>query len=423
MTSILKKINQKWINRFILLIYLSIIPIFLNGCFFNQPSEISGKMQGKLLFWHSLSGELMQIVNQGLQEFKQLNPDVNIVSEYIPEDELKLRFMQQSQAGLGASMVLLFSHEIPELVKAKHLKSLDSTDIDLSSYLPLTLNQVRYQNKIYGVPLGSEIQVLCYNQANLQTIQDPEDPFLSQPPTELDGLIERSQKGYSVGMVSSFQDTFWGIGIFGGSLSHDQGRIQTQFKGWEKWLDWLKKATIEPNFILHQNRNLLHNAFAQGKLTYYVCNSSEIIDFKNVLRDNLRIALLPQENQDTATPILYTRVMVFNRRISTKEFRLGLALAQFLTNPEQQLQGIVQTQSFIPSNKNLVLDEKLLPIQSLLVQQSKRAIAISLDDLESISSIFDQAEVLYQQAISGEISTAEASKKLTALINHSMMQK
>ncbi len=406
----------KWLSSLLLVILLSII---LNACLIDQPYPLPEKQQGNLLLWHSLQGDLSQLIATGFQEFKQLNPDVNLMSEYIPQDELPLRFIQESQSGLGASAIIIFSKHIPELAKRGHLQSIDEKVIDLSTYLPPTLNQVRYHGKIYGIPLGSQIRVLCYNQAKLQASQDP---FLSQPPTRLEGLIERSLKGYSVGMVSSFEDTFWGMGIFGGSFWNAQGAIQPQLEEWGKWLDWLKNASIQPNFVLNRNRSLLHDAFAQGNLTYYVCNSGEIIDLKNILKDNLRVALLPQEAQGKAAPLLYTRAVAFNHSAGLNEYHLGLNLTKFVTNTEQQLQGIVNTQSFIPSNRNIILDEKLLPIQSVLLKQSRTAIAISLDDLERLSTVFEKAEFLYQQAISGEISSVEAGKKLTLLINQSVNQ-
>ncbi|MFM7715665.1 MAG: carbohydrate ABC transporter substrate-binding protein, partial [Microcystis sp.] len=106
---------------------------------------------------------------------------------------------------------------------------------------------------------------------------------------------------------------------------------------------------------------------------YYVCNSIEIADLKNSLKDDLRVALLPQGTQGKAAPILYTRVMVFNRNNSDNENRLGLALGKFLTNPEQQLQAIIQTESFIPTNRQVQIEGNLLPIESVLLQQSQNA--------------------------------------------------
>jgi len=402
-----------------LLLLFILMPIFLYACFSDLPNQSSEQRQGTLLVWYPEEGNLTEVVGLGLQEFEKLNPQVTILEQAITIDEIPERFFKQSQSGLGASVILIFSRNIPRLVSQGVLEEIDRKNLDLSIYNPPTLKQVSYQGKIYGIPLGSRTRVLCYNQKKLQVSTDP---LLKQPPTSLEGLVERARKGYSVGIVSSFEDTFWGMAIFGSYLWDDQGRLQPRLDGWAKWLEWLKFASSQPNFILNRQRELLHEAFARGRLTYYVCNSIEIADLKNSLQDDLRVALLPQETQGKAAPILYTRVMVFNRNNSDNENSLGLALGKFLTNPEQQLQAIIQTESFIPTNRRVQIEGNLLPIESVLLQQSQNAVAVPLDDWEKLNKILEEGEFWYERAIAGEISSSAAAQKLTLYIQSGLDQ-
>jgi len=412
--------RSKKLRRIISLLLLFILmPIFLYACFSYLPTQSSEQLQGTLSVWYPEEGNLTEVLGLGLQEFEKLNPQVTILEQAIPVDEIPERFFQQSQSGLGASVILIFSRNIPRLVSQGILEEIDRKNLDLSIYYPPTLKQVSYQGKIYGIPLGSRTNVLCYNQKKLQVSPDPE---LKQPPTSLEGLVERARKGYSVGMVSSFEDTFWGMAIFGGYLWDDQGRLQPRLYGWAKWLEWLKFASSQPNFILNRQRELLHDAFARGRLTYYVCNSIEIADLKNSLQDDLRVALLPQETQGKAAPILYTRVMVFNRNNSDNENSLGLALGKFLSNPEQQLQAITQTESFIPTNRRVQIEGNLLPLESVLLQQSQNAVAVPLDDWEKLNKILEEGEFWYERAIAGEISSSAAAQKLTLYIQSGLDQ-
>jgi len=339
------------------------MPIFLYACFSDLPNQSSEQLQGTLSVWYPEEGNLTEILGLGLQEFEKLNPQVTILEKAIPIDEIPERFFKQSQSGLGASVILIFSRNIPRLVSQGVLKEIDQKNLDLSIYYPPTLKQVSYQGKIYGIPLGSRTNVLCYNQKKLQVSTDP---LLKQPPTSLEGLVERARKGYSVGIVSSFEDTFWGMAIFGGYLWDDQGRLQPQ--------------------------------------------------------DDLRVALLPQDTQGKAAPILYTRVMVFNRNNSDNENSLGLALGKFLSNPEQQLQAIIQTESFIPTNRRVQIEGKLLPIESVLLQQSQNVVAVPLDDWEKSNQILEQGEFWYERAIAGEISSSAAAQKLTLYIQSDLDQ-
>ncbi|MFM7442080.1 MAG: ABC transporter substrate-binding protein, partial [Snowella sp.] len=271
------------------LLLLIVLTISLNGCTIDQLASQPGQLQGNILVLLPLNDESNRLINISLQDFKSVNPQVNIIIEYHPQDELLQRFIKDSQKGLGATAIIDFSRKIPELANLGSIQPIAEKSIDLSRYFAPMLNQIRYRGKIYGIPLGSQTRILCYNQAKLKMI---EDPILSQPPTKLDGLIERAIKGYSVGMVSSFEDTFWGIGSFGGSLIDAKGNINPQFEGWAKWLEWLKSAAAQPNFgLMREKRDILHQAFAQGKLAYYVCNANEIDDLRKALHNDFNVAL------------------------------------------------------------------------------------------------------------------------------------
>lgn len=397
-----------WVASILLLAHL------LSACsqdLLEQPSQL----QGSFLIWHPFQGGLAKRVTLSFQDFQNINPSVNLISEYFPQSELSSYFIQQAKDGLGASAIIDFPRKIPELVNAQRIQSIDETAINASSYFPSTLTQVRYHNHIYGVPLGSQVRVLCYNQAKLAASRDK---MLSQPPTSLAGLLQRAQKGYSVGMVSSFEDTFWGMGLFGVQFFDANGWVKPpQVEGWSKWLQWLKNASIQPNFVLLRDREILHKAFAQNKLTYYVCEANEIADLKEALKDDLRVARLPEEDKRQATPILYTRVMMLNASNNPNETKLALALAKFMTNPEQQLQGIALTQSFIPTNQNVRIDKDLLPIEAILLEQKKTAVAIPLDYLKQLILVFEQGELLYEQAITGNITSSAAARNLSMIIN------
>jgi len=225
-----------------------------------------------------------------------------------------------------------------------------------------------------------------------------------------------------VGMVSAFEDTFWGMGSFGGKFFDAQGLVTPQLQGWEKWLQWIKQAQNEPNIVLLRNRDLLHRAFAQGKLTYYVCDSTEISSLKNELQGKLRIAPLPGGPNHPAAPLLYTRVLVLNRSASPHEAQLALQLAKFMTNPEQQVKGVVASQTFIPTHHQAKFNAHLFPIETVLIKQSQTAVTLPTNAIAQITPIFEQGELLYQQAIAGEITPSQAALRLTKSINQQIYQ-
>lgn len=402
-----------------------LLAIWLTACShgsFDRLSTWSGQLQDTLLIWHPFKGENAKILTGSLHDFQQLNPQVQILSEYLSPNELSEQFIKQGEYGFGPDLLINLERPIPELVKAGRIQPIPENVIkDLSYYFPATWTNVRYQDKIYGWPLSYRILGLCYNQAKLR--QTAADNTLNQPPSTLEELIEQARKGYSAGLVSSFEDTFWGMGIFGVKFFDAHGFVKPELGGWAKWLEWLKQADTEPNFILSRNRDILNRAFAKGQLTYYVCSSHEIADLKEALKDDLRVAILPAEPNRPATPILYALVMMLNRSSSAHQTHLALKLAAFMTNPEQQLQGIVESQTFIPSNQKVRINQQLLPIELVLQKQSQTAVAVPLDRLDQIHVVAEQGDILYQKAIAGDISSNQAAQELTEVVNQQMNQR
>jgi ABC-type glycerol-3-phosphate transport system substrate-binding protein len=414
-------LSSQGLPRFFSLLLLIIFyAVLITGCSSDEITTMANQLQGNLLIWHSLEPEIAQFMNNSFQEFEQLNPGVTIQSIYLPKEQIVSKFIRQSEKGFGPSALIELSRNLPILIDSKRLREIPPSDIDKRRYYPANIQQVRYQNKLYGIPLQSNTQVLCYNQAKLRNSENPSSS-LNQPPRTLDELIERAQKGYSIGMISSFEDTFWGIGNFGGYIINEQGQIEINLDAWSQWLKWLKRTITQRNFVfLRTNHKILSEEFSKGSLAYYVCNSSEIYTFVKTLGDDFKVALLPGNGKLKANPLLSTEILLINKSTSDNEKALVIALGKFLTNPEHQLQNIVRAENFIPTNQQVAIDQAFLPIESILLEQAKAAIAIPLDNLTKIRSSFEVAESLYQSAIAGEISTDTAAQELTDLINRQL---
>jgi hypothetical protein len=68
------------------------------------------------------------------------------------------------------------------------------------------------------------------------------------------------------------------------------------------------------------------------------------------------------------------------------------------------------------------IEGNLLPIESVLLQQSHNAVAVPLDDWEKLNKILEEGKFWYERAISGEISSSAAAEKLTVYIQSGLDQ-
>ncbi|MGK7929894.1 MAG: extracellular solute-binding protein [Microcystaceae cyanobacterium] len=406
--------------------------MFLTACSNTNQLNINKitneEITGEIIVWDEYSfinnnanlSRYKKRVEEMIEPFHKLYPNVTVLFDFFEQGKGRARFIDQVQRGAGANLLIASSdNKLLELIKMGALQDLDKYNINQSTLRPKALSQARYKNKLYGIPIYLSTQALCYNTKKVET-----------PVKTLSDLIQEARKGYSVGIVSGFRKTFWGTGIFSknkwyepltsdeviSSLEiHEKQFLNILQEGaWQTWMEWLKKAQTEPNFIVDKEDSL-QQAFTQGRLAYLTCSSSWIPYAQEILGDEtVGVTLLPHEN-NIATPILQTKMFIFNRASSQKQLEISLKLAQFLTNRQQQIE-LASEEVFIPSNQAISLNPNLYPIQATLIRQVQNSLGFNLDDVEQLSAIADVGEQLYTKVLAGELSSKKAASQLRQLL-------
>ncbi len=399
--------------RFLQLIIL--VLIFLTSCSPKDGEKISEpqpqSIQGQILVWHSFEDKIKDMMQDSLNDYMQIYPNVRIVNEYIPSDQLEKQFRKQVQRGLGPDFVFTASGVIPSLVQDNLIPVIQ--DFDFSGYLPTAISHVRYQGKMYGIPTSVMTQALCYNKKKVKL-----------PPKTLTELLQQAKMGYSVGIWSNFIATFWGVQVFGGKSFDLQGNFVFDQNSWAKWMEWLKIAQNEPNMVFSDTIEDLEQGFINNRLAYVFCDSSQFPKYSQALgKNNFGVALLPREGNNSAGPFIYSRVILFNRISSPQQQQLALKLAEFFTNPEQTRKRLSLLEgSFIPADKNINLSSRLFPREATLVEQSKTAIAIPLVLVESARVWTKTGNSLYPQVLGGSITAQDAANQITETFNQKLSQ-
>jgi ABC-type glycerol-3-phosphate transport system substrate-binding protein len=378
----------------------------------NQNSA-SNQLSGRILLWHDETINESH-AQQTVRNYQQINPGANIVVEMVPKKELLKRFLRQFRAGLPPNILLVDYDLMFEFIQANSLMAINSKIINLSDILPIALAQVTYQDKVYGIPGAIFTQVLCYDKNKINK---------NQLPQNLDDILSQAKAGYTFGIPSSFQDTFWGIQIFGGKIFDDQGRLSLKPGSWAAWMTWLQSAKNLPNIILSSSIAALEKSFVQGNLDYFVCDAASIFKLKKALvKDNLGVTILPGGAENPAGPLLYSKVLVMPKNFSPRQTAITLDFARFITNKQQQQRGAIDVGSFIPPNRKIRLDGRLFPIQATLEQQARNAVAIPLRDIPQAEIIFPIGETLYQQILEGTISPQEGGEQLLKLSRQALQE-
>ena len=364
-------------------------------------------LKGKILLWHTETIHAVRSVKQTITAYQKLHPNIKIIVESLPSNQLTLEIIENTRGGLGPNLVLVNYTALLDLIEAEAVSPIEPLP-QFKNYLPTALSQVTYQGKIYALPGAILTQVLCYNKTKLKNTK----PFKT-----LDEMLYQANLGYSVGIPSSFMDTVWGLRYYSPTVFKPGGDLSITPGSWAQWLTWLLKAKSQPNILLETDLLALNQAFEENRLTYLICDASRIDDFQKKLgKDNLGVTLLPYHQGIAASPFLYTKVLALGNSSSIRQRQIALDFAKFATNPEQVRQRIVALEGFIPPDGSLKINPALFPIEATLMNQSKTAIAIPLDKLPIVLRISQQAEELYQRVIAGSLTPDKAGMMLHSLI-------
>ncbi|MGF1514335.1 MAG: extracellular solute-binding protein [Elainellaceae cyanobacterium] len=405
------------------LIRAVLIPLFMilcAGCSIpvqQQQSQTTEALQGQILLWAELfsNQEDLQrdrppdLLAGSIAAFTELYPQVQVLVSVFPPGEAREAFEFQVERGAGPDLMLLeIGPELLPVIKSGALRTLKDTAVEEPLFRSETLKHIRYKGEFYGLPLYLSTQALCYNKAKVEN---------EALPQSLSELIAQARRGYSVGIHSGFSETYWGIGVFGGQPFDAQGRIGLlQWSSWAEWLKWLKKAQNEPNVVLSDNDTALRQAFIEERLAYLTCETGWLPDFDKALGEGtLGLTVLPQGSEQPAAPILRTGLLLFSQASSPRQAEIALRLAHFLTNVEQQEQAEAAI-PFIPSNRRVSINPRLFPIRSTLIEQSRTAVAFSLDNLEGGDRVISSGDRLYRRVLAGDLAPDEAAAQMAAIV-------
>jgi arabinogalactan oligomer/maltooligosaccharide transport system substrate-binding protein len=391
--------------RFIPFLVLLLLLVGVAGCSPANRNDIDA-LEGQLLIWHNWPpGVEANELNTLIEGFSLIHPNVTIVTEYVPNEELSVRFLDQMRAGLGPD--LLIGVEIPyikEFIDADALQSLsayapDTTNLKAEMVGALTLN-----GDLYAIPFASYTNVLFYNRTLVE----------SQPPTSVPDLLRAAQAGHRVGIPTDFYNAAWGIGSFGGRMFDGDGQFAlSQNSGFADWLTWLSTAQREPNIILSNDIEQLRQEFEQGGLSYFIGSSYELPYFQSVLgTEAVGVALLPPFGDEAAMPFLELETIAISR--SSTRTDLGMELAAFLINNTQQRRLAVSNVGRIPVSTGVGrVALRVDPLASELVQQRDNAIIVPLHLFQSEARLFEVGDAIYNQVLEGVLSPADAATLLS----------
>jgi len=161
----------KKISLFIVLAMLS--ALILSACSGSKETskdEASGANSGsgdqiELDFWHFDTGARKDIYGAAIKRFEEKNPNVKVNVVQVPNDDYKQRVIIAMSGGEAPDVFASWGGGwLEEFVKSDKVMDLTEQDIEFDKFIEVALNNSKFDDKIYGLPLGISLYTFFYNK-------------------------------------------------------------------------------------------------------------------------------------------------------------------------------------------------------------------------------------------------------------------
>lgn len=379
------------------------VVLLLAAC--GYRSLESETLRGRILVWHDWSGDEEQFLNNLLDKFIEIHPEVTIIRKVIPAEVFIDKFSRHAKASVGPDLLIADAFFARQFADAGLIQEIGGetfqTDVYRSTILDVLRN--REQGQLYGLPFSLQTSALYYNKQMVTT-----------PPTTLPALLEEAAQGKKVALDTTFLGAFWGIQAFGGQLFDAEGRVLLEEGAFANWLAWLRNAESVPNMIFSNEHDTRYHLFTSGEVAYYVGHSTELPQLQQALgEDGLGVAQLPAGPHQSAGPILQVEALMFGTASDPSERELARQLATFLTNVQQQTKLAREEIGYLPANSRVKSTQDVSEVVRILMQQSQTAVRISWRDVNEFHKLLTSGNDWYVQALEGVVEVNEVATELT----------
>lgn len=360
----------------------------------------SDELSGRLLFWHSWTGEEAVVLNDMLNQFSALHPNVRVIATAFSEETIGNSYIQRTRAGLGPDLTLVDSATAYDLWVAGVLRELlpDAEGSNPARFQNNSYQTVSDAERVIGLPFAGHSQVLFFDRSLVQL-----------PPLTVEQLLDMAGAGLPLAMSTAYPDTHWLMGNYYGRTLNDAGQLELERGGVVNWLEQLQVMASSPGVLIDSRPDVLRQMLADGTAAFYIGDSSDLPFLRRALgEERLGMTTLPiGPFGGPASPVFQTDALVFSPVTDAAEQRIALQLAEFLTNPQMQLQLAVSNVGRIAAGAEPSVGANM-PVESLVVSRQIRTGQVVSLALRPNWNVLAQSggtfEAGYRAALAGVVS-------------------
>ncbi|THE11334.1 extracellular solute-binding protein [Bacillus timonensis] len=131
----------------------------------GSDSKTGSGDQIELDFWHFDTGTRKEIYEAAVKRFEEKNPNVKVNIVQAPNDDYKQRVVVAMASGEAPDVFASWGGGwLEEFVKSDKVLNLTEKEIDFERFVDVALNNSKFDDKIYGLPLGISVYSFYYNK-------------------------------------------------------------------------------------------------------------------------------------------------------------------------------------------------------------------------------------------------------------------
>jgi arabinogalactan oligomer / maltooligosaccharide transport system substrate-binding protein len=304
--------------------------------------------------WHSWSPAETKTLEDVIQSFQGIYPNVKFVLTYVPLDELQAKYDREAYLGDGPSLLLGPADWGPAYYDQGLVADLGSTaDAQfLATINPAALNEARYKSALIGLPYAIRSGVVMYRNRTI----------LPKAPTTFDELLAMSKAATQGGTVGAYLEWsfFYSAALLdgiGGQLMDQNGDPGFNSSLGVEWLKLLYAFKQAGATEFNGNRDL--EAFKSGKAGIIIdgtWNKAQLV--QAVGSQNLAIDPWPAYKFGHLAGYLQTDNIYLNANFSGDQRYAALQFMGFFL--AREVQAIMTRAGHIPAVMDVKVDDPFM---------------------------------------------------------------
>ncbi|NUN09399.1 MAG: extracellular solute-binding protein [Ignavibacteriaceae bacterium] len=393
-------------KKIINLLFIAFTLIILTGC--TAPED-----KGEIVIWHTMRPEETRQLQEHINEFQKLHPDIRVIQLFKETEEMRSGFIIAAIGGQGPDLVYGPADQIGPFEEINIIKPLET--IFSSEFLA-----------------GFNEKALIYSRGHLLQIADKLGNHLTlvynkklvpNPPTSDLELIEIGKK-LTVDKNGDGRPDQYGL-VWNYTEPYFFVPFLTGFGGWV--LDTLNKPTLNTqemvrglNFIaaLRDKHKIIPNEadynvadalFKEGRAGMIINGDWSWSGYGEAgIEYGITPLPLITSTGKYCAPMISPKGYSVNINVEDEKLHKIKLFLEFVLSPEKQLETTLKTKTF-PTAKELYSHPAL--VNDEILQNSRRQIelGIPLPIVTEMRAIWDAMRPAYQAVLGGSISAEKAS--------------